>query len=175
MCVLSAVLFMRIRPMTIEPNVRAVVSKQQGRIESIDTPRNVQSSKTFLLNAIDFENGQTLVHRRLGPLGYNNDFFIDFEARMNVEQEKTFLFRVTSDDGFRLWIDNQMLAEWLGDRPVATSTATIKLAPGEHHFRMSYFQGYGNLGLRATYEVQGEKSYLVGESSAELSFERFNN
>ena len=174
MLISSLVIFFSIRPISLTPNVKATLVKQNGSITTIDTPRNPSSTKVFYFDNINFENSTSLIHKSMGPLGYSNDFFIDFEAKMDVLEEKTYTFEVSSDDGFRLWIDDQQLAEWLGDRPVSSTPATVHLTRGRHNFRMSYFQGYGNLGLKVTYSGQAGSNFLLGESSAMIKFEQYS-
>ena len=173
MLISSLVIFLSIRPISIDPNVKGTLVKQNGSIATIDTVRNPSSTKVFYFDKIDFENSTTLIHKSMGPLGFSNDFFIDFEANMNVREVGTYTFSVASDDGFRLWIDDQQLSEWLGDRPVSATPASVHLTTGRHTFRMSYFQGYGNLGLKVTYSGQGGSTFLLGQSSDQIEFEKY--
>ncbi len=170
MCLSSILVINTVRPRQIAPNIKAVLTKQDGSIANIDTPRKASTTKNYLLDVVEFQNSNTLIHKTMGPLGFTNDFFIDFEAELEVLEAGMYTFNVASDDGFRLWVDDKQLAEWLGDRPVATTPGKIALDKGRHKLRLSYFQGYGNLGLKVTYNKEGSSSYRLGESSAQLEF-----
>jgi hypothetical protein len=74
-----------------------------------------------------------------------------------------------SDDGFVLYIDNKKVAEFIGDRPIAKNEVTLFLKKGKHTFKLSYFQGGGNLGIKAFYKI-GNEIHLVGENSSFVKF-----
>jgi hypothetical protein len=62
----------------------------------------------------------------------------------------TYRFSVTSDDGIRLWVDNQLLIDKWYIHPVETYTADKYLTAGHHLIRVEYFEETG----LATAEVQ---------------------
>ncbi len=169
----TIVILFLVRPISLTPNVKAVLSKQKGNIQTIDTTRDISSTKTFYFDTIEFENSSSLIHKQMGPLGFSDDFFIDFEANIDVRQEGDYIFTVRSDDGFRLFVDDRRLSEWLGDRPVAATEGSTFLTQGRHQIKLSYFQGYGNLGLSANYRKVGGPSFPIGQSSVYLTFAAF--
>src|SRR5690348_3505509 len=68
-------------------------------------------------------------------------FAIDYSGRFWIEKPGRFHFRLTSDDGAKLYIDDKMLIDVDGIHPPVTATGRIKLDCGLHQIRVSYFQG----------------------------------
>jgi len=160
-------------PTTIQPFIKATVSQQKITVATIDTPRNTASSKIFYLDTIYFPEDITLKHAKMGALGYTSNFFIDFETTMDVTKKEIYHFLIASDDGFRLFIDGKPICEFLGDRPLAKNECTVFLEKGEHTFFLSYFQGYGRLGLQAYYRPTSSNAYnFVGVGSSSLTFKK---
>lgn len=52
-------------------------------------------------------------------------------------------FTVTSDDGFRLWIDNVLVLDKWYDHPVQTFTVDRYLGPGHHYIVAEYYENGG--------------------------------
>ena len=160
-------------PTTIQPLIKATIAQQKITILTIDTPRNTASSKTMYFDTISFPEDVTLKHSKLGTLGYTSNFFIDFESTMNVSKKEIYHFLIASDDGFRLFIDGKPICEFLGDRPLAKNECTVLLEKGEHTFFLSYFQGYGRLGLQAYYRPTSSNAYnFIGVNSPSLTFKK---
>lgn len=127
-------------PTTITPFIKATIAQQKTTIKTIDTPKNTASIKILYLDTISFPEDVVLKHSKLGVLGYSLDFFIDFEATMNVSKKELYHFLIASDDGFRLFIDGKPMCEFLGDRPLAKNECTVLLDKGNTHFFSRIFK-----------------------------------
>ena len=68
-------------------------------------------------------------------------FAIDYTGRFWIEKPALYRFSLTSDDGSRLYIDGQMIADNDGAHPPEERSASLELAGGIHTIRVSYFQG----------------------------------
>lgn len=55
----------------------------------------------------------------------------------------TYTFHVTSDDGVRLWVDDQLIIDQWNDHPVTTYSATKYLGSGYHSIRLTYYEHGG--------------------------------
>jgi hypothetical protein len=55
----------------------------------------------------------------------------------------TYHFIVTSDDGFRLFIDDQIVLDKWFDQPPTTYTVDVPLSAGDHTVNMEYYQAGG--------------------------------
>lgn len=68
-------------------------------------------------------------------------FAIDYQGRINLPQAGTYTFRLTSDDGSRLYIDGREVIDNDGVHGVEWKDAEVALAAGIHEVRVQYFQG----------------------------------
>jgi hypothetical protein len=73
-------------------------------------------------------------------------------------------FTATSDDGMRVWVDDQLIIDMWYDHPALTESTDVPLAEGEHSVRVDYYEDGGVAVARlawqrvsiATTEWQGE-------------------
>lgn len=165
------VLTKTIRLQSGEGNIKVVITQQKDGISNIDTPRSISSKKTFHVTTINFPQTRVLKHKDLGETGYSSNFFIDASVVMEVKSEGDYEFMVSSDDGFRLKIDNKAMCEHPGDRPMAATSCRVHLSKRNHLFALSYWQGGGPLGLIVKYKKIGtSRQYYVGDDSKEIRF-----
>lgn len=151
--------------------VDIAIMQQKGAISTVDTPQKLSSTKHVSVDNINFLESQFLEHPSLGNLGYKANFFINVTTQMEVKIAGEYLFHITSDDGFRLKIDNKMVCEHPGDRPMTETVCSVNLSSQTHRFELLYFQGGGPMGLKALYQKKGDrKSTFVGETSKYMSF-----
>jgi hypothetical protein len=68
-------------------------------------------------------------------------FAIDYNGRFWIEKPGRYIFVLTSDDGARLYIDDQLIADNDGLHQSEDRVCSIRLAGGIHRIRVSYFQG----------------------------------
>ena len=68
-------------------------------------------------------------------------FAIDYSGRFWIEKPDTYQFALTSDDGSKLYIDDELIVDNDGVHPPQLKTASIRLSGGIHRIRLSYFQG----------------------------------
>jgi hypothetical protein len=68
-------------------------------------------------------------------------FAIEYTGRFWIEKPGPYRFALTSDDGSRLYIDNQTVVDNDGVHPVATKSGSVELSGGIHTIRVQYFQG----------------------------------
>jgi hypothetical protein len=68
-------------------------------------------------------------------------FDIEYQARIWIDRPGEYEWRITSDDGSRLYIDGQMVIDNDGLHIPQAETGSIELSTGVHSIRVSYFQG----------------------------------
>jgi len=68
-------------------------------------------------------------------------FAIDYTGRFWIEKPGLYRFSLTSDDGARLYIDDEVVADNDGLHAPEVRSASLQLAGGAHKIRVSYFQG----------------------------------
>jgi hypothetical protein len=86
-------------------------------------------------------------------------FAIDYTGRFWIEKPGLYRFALTSDDGSKLYIDDQMVVDNDGIHPVDTKSGSVDLAGGIHKIRVQYFQG-PRLQVALVLEIAGPNEEL---------------
>jgi len=89
--------------------------------------------------------------------------FVSFEAG-------SYRFTVRTDDGVRLWVDDNLIIDHWADQPATSYTADRTLGAGYHSIRMEYYEAYGN----AVAQLSWQKLSSSG-SFPQWKGEYFNN
>lgn len=153
-------------PVTVDPNLKMVVSKNREPIQNLNQTRNIETSKVVMLDKLNLAHHNRFYHPELGDIGYGDHFFADVEATFEIHKAGSYHFVVASDDGFSLRINGRELCRFLSDRPLTTQRCPVRLAEGEHSFELSYFQAGAHAGLRVQYGLGSNgKLYWFGPDS----------
>ncbi|OAI53323.1 hypothetical protein AYO47_04980 [Planctomyces sp. SCGC AG-212-M04] len=88
----------------------------------------------------------------LGVADRDDAFGIVFEGYWNVEVEGAYTFYLTSDDGSKLYVDDELIARYGGP---FTKVPPRTLAKGVHKIRVEYVEAFGEQNL--TVEVAGPR------------------
>ncbi len=91
----------------------------------------------------------------LTVVGQSNNFAIRFEGVLHIAADGDYLFRVGSDDGSALFIDDKKIADADGVHPHSYGEGRTRLTKGTHSIRIDYFQGGGEWTLDAEIEGPG--------------------
>ena len=77
---------------------------------------------------------------------------------LNITKENSYAFRIGSDDGTKLYIDNQLVADNDGPHGTTFKDTEVGLKKGLHPIRIEYFNGMGgkNFTLQWTGNENGE-------------------
>jgi hypothetical protein len=67
-----------------------------------------------------------------------------------------YYFKLNSDDGSKLWIDNKLLISNDGLHGMRTKTASTNLEKGQHWVRIDHFENMGGAGIYFTYKPPSE-------------------
>ena len=82
-----------------------------------------------------------------------DDQFSGRWSRYIEEYPGTYRFTVTSDDGVRLYIDNQLvISEWR-EQPASTFVADVPLTAGHHHVVVEYYESGGLARLKLNWRL----------------------
>ena len=68
-------------------------------------------------------------------------FAIEYTGRFWIEKPGLYRFALTSDDGSKLFIDDQAVVDNDGIHAVDTKSGSVELGGGIHKIRVQYFQG----------------------------------
>lgn len=114
-----------------------LIPKNTTELPAFDTLQPKGAIYTNCLNVTprDFKQGFPGVTKRF------EWFAIDYRGRFWIEQAGLYRFRLTSDDGARLYMDDQLIADADRQHEPETREASLKLFVGIHQVRVAYFQG----------------------------------
>lgn len=101
------------------------------------TPTGVLFAKSF-----NIDTGSAAYSQGFPGLDPNRfDYFgIKYEGEFNTSMVGEYQFRVDSDDGARLTVENVPLVNNDGVHPLKSQRGSIKLGAGPHSFKLEYFQ-----------------------------------
>jgi hypothetical protein len=87
-------------------------------------------------------------------------FALDLQGVFDVEHPGLYYFRLTSDDGSQLFIDDTLVVDNDGYHPARLALGAASITAGRHTIRVAYWQGPGPLALMLDVARPGE-SYGV--------------
>jgi len=77
----------------------------------------------------------------------DENFAISAEGYINIPKDNNYVFRLISDDGSRMLIDNKEIINHDGLHGASPKDGEIALSKGYHPFRIEFFQGAGGRSL----------------------------
>ena len=69
-----------------------------------------------------------------------NRWSATWDTCMTVEEDTTIRFRVTSDDGSRVYVDDEMVVDNWGAHATRTRSGSVEVEAGVHYLRVEYFE-----------------------------------
>ncbi|MFO0922450.1 MAG: family 16 glycoside hydrolase [Pirellulales bacterium] len=87
--------------------------------------------------------------------GRKDHFGIRFDAFLPVERDSEYTFRIGSDDGSRLLVDDREIVRVDGIHPMQHREAKVKLTSGMHRIRIEYFENSGGEELEVDVATEG--------------------
>ncbi len=103
----------------------------------------------------------------------STDFSVRWEGWYLIDRPGTWTFTYTSDDGGRVWLDNELILDMWYDHGPLTRAKTRELAAGYHLIRVEYYQHLGGMTSQLTITPPGvfpdwmgeyfDNPYLLGE------------
>jgi hypothetical protein len=91
-----------------------------------------------------------------GVTGRFEWFGVDFHGTVVVQRPGPFSFRLTSDDGAQLYVDDVLVLNNDGLHDVRPAEATVALDAGPHRVRVPYWDGPGPMALTLEVARPGE-------------------
>jgi len=103
--------------------------------------------------------------------GRTAHYALDYRGVLRLKESKTLYFRLSSDDGARLSIDQEVVVDNDGRHGIKPRRGKISLAAGLHEFQLEYFQAdsQAHLVLEVStgpdnpYEIFDTRHFLVSE------------
>ena len=87
-----------------------------------------------------------------------------FEGEIEIPANGTYTFYLASDDGSKLYINNDVVVDNDGDHGVITKSGSITLTEGRHPIRVEWFNGGGGYWLGTYIEGPGMPKQIVPPS-----------
>ena len=81
-----------------------------------------------------------------------NGTALRFEGVLQIDRDGRYNFRLTSDDGSRLWIDGEQVADNDGVHPAQSASGRVRLTKGPHPIVVEYFNGGGERELNVEFQ-----------------------
>lgn len=96
-----------------------------------------------------------------------DDFFVsEVTGNLQVGTGGTHAFRLTSDDGSRLWIDGTLVVDHDGLHGPTAKEGSISLAPGYHALRIEQFERAGGQQITLDWRTPGAAAFTLVPNSA---------
>jgi hypothetical protein len=89
------------------------------------------------------------------PFVPNGPFSASFTGQLHVANPGNYTLRIEADDGARLTLDGQVLAEGMTAGQPNSFETTLDLAGGDHPIQIDYFQQGGGSSLRFLWSLNG--------------------
>ena len=93
--------------------------------------------------------------------GLKDNFIIHATGSLNMDKTTNVVFRLVSDDGSRLYIDNKLVIDNGGNHPMEAKDGELILKAGKHPFRIEYYNGSGGKGLSFQWRPYGAPAFAV--------------
>ncbi|HPQ20811.1 MAG TPA: DUF1080 domain-containing protein [Saprospiraceae bacterium] len=92
-------------------------------------------------------------------VGVNENFAILAQGYFKVDEEGQYDFRIWSDDGSMLYIDDHLIANNDGYHGTDSKKGSVKMQVGYHKIKIEFFQGLGGKFLSLDYKKSTDETY----------------
>jgi hypothetical protein len=114
------------------------------------------------VGAIDFDWGDGTPDPAIGADSFSARFRGNFDF-----EEKQYEFSATGDDGYRVWVDDELIIDNWNDQAPTTKKAVRTLSAGKHRIVMEYYEGGG--GAMAKLNWAEKKPYEIRQGLVRLN------
>lgn len=97
--------------------------------------------------------------------GLENNFVTHALGNLHIATAGTYTFRLTSDDGSRLYIDDAMVVDHDGLHGDTSMDGAVTLTEGHHALRIEYFEAGGGQRLTLAWQQPGATDFAVVPNS----------
>jgi uncharacterized protein (DUF1800 family) len=155
----AAVATSPVTPITPTPSTNGLLGEYFTGTSLSGTPTVVRVDRQ-----VNF--GWTDVEVVAGGVGASN-FSVRWTGEVVAPITGAVTFSTVSDDGVRLWVNNQALINnWTGHGATVDTAPAIQLVAGQRYpLRLEYFQGYGGKELRLRWAFAGTSAVAIPSAS----------
>lgn len=137
-----------------QPGIALNVYQFNGRVLSM--PDISKDMSPFLSGSV---NALHLGPKDFGPV--TNNFLIQATGSINLPKMTKAVFRLVSDGGSRIFIDDKLVINNDGPHNLRAMESEIVLNEGKHPFRIEYFHGTYNKAVSLQWIPYGKKEFEV--------------
>ena len=137
-----------LRTFDIGFGLRELCTLKQGQTPNVDK----------LMPTIDWSTAE--------QFGQEDNFLTHALANLSVPADGTYTFRLTSDDGSKLWIGDTLVVDHDGLHGATSKDGTIDLTAGVHPLRAEHFEAGGGQQLTVAWRPPGAADFSVVPTSA---------
>ncbi|WP_434587369.1 ricin-type beta-trefoil lectin domain protein [Streptomyces sp. A5-4] len=101
-----------------------------------------------------------------GDFGLASNFVSQAIGNLNASAAGSYTFRLTSDDGSRLWIDDKLVISHDGLHGPEPKDGTIDLTAGHHGLRIEHFERAGGQQVTLAWQPPGTSGFTVVPNTA---------
>jgi hypothetical protein len=95
----------------------------------------------------------------------SDSFSVRWTGMIQPQHTQTYTFYAQTDDGVRLWINNQLIINRWVDQGTTESTGTISLSAGvKYSIKMEYYDGWGGAVARLYWSSSSTPKQIVPQS-----------
>jgi plastocyanin len=98
--------------------------------------------------------------------GHTDNFITHAIANLWIEDAGTYTFRLRSDDGSKLYIDDELVIDHDGLHGAEDKDGDVQLDEGVHKLRVEHFEAGGEQELRLSWRPPGAGSFSIVPNSA---------
>ncbi len=110
---------------------------------------------------INFNWGTTRINNKIGPDSYS----IRWTGFVQPEYSQTYTFYVTSDDGARLWVNNQLIINNWVNQAMTEKSGTITLTAGQKYtIRLEYYENFGSAGVQFRWSSPSRTKQIIPQN-----------
>jgi glucose/arabinose dehydrogenase len=113
-------------------------------------------NKAMIVHGLNFQYD---THPGFG--GFGDNFILHAIGNINIAAGGKYKFKLTSDDGSRLMIDDKVVIDHDGTHGSTPKEGEVNLTPGKHSFKLEYFQGWFSKTLILEWIEPGESTYAL--------------
>ncbi len=88
-------------------------------------------------------------------------YALSFEGYINIEKDNAYTFFTTSDDGSKLFIDDEEVVDNDGNHGETEKSGKIYLRKGFHKLQINYFDSGGGNSLKASMQIESGKKIEI--------------
>jgi cytochrome c len=88
-------------------------------------------------------------------------FIVEAEGYLNIEKDMKATFRMWSDDGSKLYINDELVVDLDGNHGVESAENTVALKKGYHKFRIEYYNGAAGKFLSFNWKPEGASAFEI--------------